>query len=29
MTNGQPDRNTNPQQGGGGYPQDLWPDYVR
>ncbi|WUJ69277.1 hypothetical protein OG809_29740 [Kribbella soli] len=27
MTYGQPERNPNPQQGGAGYPQHLWPDY--
>jgi hypothetical protein len=29
MTNGQSDRNANPQQGGAGYPQHLWPDYAQ
>ncbi|WP_328999304.1 hypothetical protein OHA18_33270 [Kribbella sp. NBC_00709] len=29
MTYGQSDRNANPQQGGAGYPQHLWPDYAQ
>ncbi|WP_371401892.1 DUF308 domain-containing protein [Kribbella sp. NBC_00662] len=29
MTYGQPERNANPQQGGAGYPQHLWPDYAQ